>query len=551
MTGEIQPSLVKARAADGTSDACAAPCGVHFDASGTTWSGHSKEEADLDLEYRWDFGDPSCSTDGLFGGSGQRCSEARGFVAGHLFENPGTYTVTLCVADGVEGACRSTDVVVSDPNQVYPGTQTVCISTNGDHTGCPAGAQQVSSQSDFDAALNAHLGTDKRVLLHRGQTFQANSTLRFTQSHRNMLLGAYGSGAKPRIEGAGVTLFQNTCGGADGPAPVDTRIVDLEFHDGSGFMQFEDPAEQLTLARVDLTGRWAGNDFGQIYQWRDQINHCESGNSPGPAEQWFLVENDFTRTVSGRNVSMTAQRSAALGNTFGGSDGSHVVRWQVTRRNVISHNQWVGLPKAGLAQLKFHAGKYNDGNFGGVNEYSVVSYNFCNGNSGAWPFTLGQQGQSGESSSAFQRASRMIVERNYFKDSTGLVQIFVRIDADQSRFSENVCEQKVSGSDNITCGHFGVRDWWPMTGHHRAHSNILYDSLSHSFSSLTVDFGIGSNNQARDNIVWAPNGGNDVAVTGTDTCAPGACSDNFETGDFNTVPFASSNPDSFDDYELR
>ncbi len=165
---EISPSLVKARAANGTGDVCAAPCGVHFDATGTTWGGHSKVEADLDLEYRWDFGDPSCSGDGLFEASGQRCNEARGFVAAHLYETPGTYSVTLCVADGAEGACRSTDVVVSDPDMVYPGTQTVCVSNNGDHSGCPAGARRVSSQSDFDAALSAHLGANKRVLFHRG-----------------------------------------------------------------------------------------------------------------------------------------------------------------------------------------------------------------------------------------------------------------------------------------------------------------------------------------------------------------------------------------------
>jgi hypothetical protein len=490
----------------------------------------------------------------LFEASGQRCNEARGFVAAHLYETPGTYSVTLCVADGAKGACRSTDVVVSDPDKVYRGTRTVCVSNNGDHSGCPAGARRVSSQSDFDAALSAHLRANKRVLFHRGQTFQANSSFRFDQSHRNMIVGAYGSGAKPKIEGSGTALFENTCKGSGqaGPAPVDTRIMDLELHDGASFLQLQDPAEQLTVARVDLTGLWGpGSDFGQIYQWRDHINYCETGNSPDAAEQWFLVENDFGRTESGRNITMTAQRSAALGNTFRGATNSHVVRWQVTRRNVISHNQWLGSPKDGLHQLKYHGGQYNDGNFGGVNEYSVISHNFCNGNKGAWAFTLGQQGLDGDPSDTFERASRMIIENNYFKDADGSVQIFVRIDADQSRFSDNVCEQKVSGSDNITCANFSIRNSWPMSGEHRAHSNILFDSLSHNFESRTVSFGLGSNNQAHDNIVWAPGSGNDQAVAGMGTCASGACSDNFETGDFSTIPFVSSNPSSLRDYELR
>ena len=553
MTGEITPKLLKARAADGVEDVCTAPCGVHFDATGTTWSGHSKVETDLDLEYRWDFGNPSCSGDGWFEASGERCNRARGFVAGHLYEKPGTYTVTLCVADGAEGACRSTDVVVSNGDSVYAGNKTVCVSTNGDHSGCPAGATQVSSQSDFDAALGAHLGPNKRVLFHRGQTFQANGSFQFNQSHRNMLVGAYGSGAKPRIESAGATLFRNTCDGSgqNGPAPVDTRIVELEFHNGASLLQLQDPAKQLTVAHVDLTGSWFGSDFGQIYQWRDQISFCESGNTPAPADQWFLVENDQARSDNGRNVTMTAERSAALGNTFRGAPGDHVIRWMVTRRNVISHNQWLGLPKSGLHQLKYHAGHYDDGNFGGVNEYSVISHNFCNGNNGAWPWTLGQQGQSGEPSNTFERASRMLIEDNYFKDANGSIQIFVRIDADQSRFSRNVCEQKVAGANGITCGNFSVRDWWPMVGQHRAHGNILYDSVSHTFNSRTVSFGMGADNRAHDNIVWAPNTGNDEAVAGLGTCAPGACSNNFETGDFSTIPFVSTDPSSLDDYELR
>jgi hypothetical protein len=145
----------------------------------------------------------------------------------------------------------------------------------------------------------------------------------------------------------------------------------------------------------------------------------------------------------------------------------------------------------------------------------------------------------------------MIIENNYLKDGTGSVQIFVRVDADQSRFSNNVCEQKVAGSNDITCGNFSNRDWWPMVGQHRAHGNILYDSISHNFNSRTVSFGLGTDNRASDNIVWAPGSGNDEAVSGMGTCASGACSNNLETGDFNTIPFVSSDPSSLNDYELR
>jgi hypothetical protein len=90
-----------------------------------------------------------------------------------------------------------------------------------------------------------------------------------------------------------------------------------------------------------------------------------------------------------------------------------------------------------------------------------------------------------------------------------------------------------------------------MDGQHRANGNILFDSVSHNSNSRTVSFQTGSDNRAQDNIVWAPNSGNDEAVTGLETCAPSACSDNLETSDFGSSPFVSNDPDSLDDYQFR
>jgi hypothetical protein len=550
---ELKLSMVKAREADGIGDVCVAPCGVHFDATGTEWVGHSRAEADLDLEYRWSFGDPKCSTDGVFEASGKSCNAATGFVAAHLFEAAGNYTVTLCVPTAQDDACISTEVVVADPDEVYAGKRTVCVSANDDHAGCPSGAEKVSFQRDFDAALKAHLKADARVLFHRGQTFHADDSFTFVHSHNRMLVGAYGAGASPRVEAAGVTLFENTCGpaGRGGPAPVDVRIVGIQIHGGASFIRLQDPAQQVTVSHVTLTGRWLGGEFGQIFQWRDQIAYCQAGRSPGPADQWFLVENDHAVSEQGRNLSMTARRSAALGNVFRGAPSDHVVRWHVAKRNIISHNSWLGRPKAGLHQLKYHAGKFNDGAFGGMNEYSVISNNFCHGRNGIWSFTLGQQGQASPPPERVERASRMLVEDNYFKDTDGSVQIFVTIDADQSRFSGNVCERQAVGTTGIACGYFAARDPWPMVGQNRAHSNILFDGASHKFNSRTIEFTTGSGNRAHGNIVWAPDSGRDVAVEGLATCAPGGCFDNRSTRDFASIPFVSQAPQSLDDYELR
>ena len=42
-----------------------------------------------------------------------------------------------------------------------------------------------------------------------------------------------------------------------------------------------------------------------------------------------------------------------------------------------------------------------------------------------------------------------------------------------------------------------------------------------------------------------------VHFEGVGTCAPGGCSDNRNTGDFNAIPFVSADPDTLDDYQLK
>ncbi len=161
---------------------CVAPCALFFDARGSTDADLSEKwEEYVDLSYVWDFGDPDSGT-WLYGASQHSKNVDTGYVAGHVYEVPGTYDVVLSVSDGPQTSNATVRVTIRDPNAEWPGSQTVCISNDSNHGGCPSGARQVSNVSDFDAALRdsdmCNIDSDAvRCLFRRGDEFSANDDL--------------------------------------------------------------------------------------------------------------------------------------------------------------------------------------------------------------------------------------------------------------------------------------------------------------------------------------------------------------------------------------
>src|SRR4030065_2651648 len=183
--GGIVLSLVPARTSG------VAPLAVFFDASATTDTGVTNRPFH-DLEYTWSFGDASSGTwaSGAQPGVSSKNS-ATGPVAAHVFETPGTYTVTLTAFDGTNSATTNTTITVQDPNTVFAGSNTICFSTSGTFTGCPSGATHTTT-SNFVTAI-ANQTTSKRLLFRRGETFTEASTAAITVTGPG-IVGAFGIG---------------------------------------------------------------------------------------------------------------------------------------------------------------------------------------------------------------------------------------------------------------------------------------------------------------------------------------------------------------------
>jgi len=183
-----------------TTDAevCPAPLAVMFrttisDADFLTW------------HCVWDFGDDSA---GEWEHSAQppgsplaSRNRAVGPIAAHVYESPGSFTATLSCEDGIDvPASTSVNLVIDDPDVVYSGADTVCVSSSGQFSGCPSGAVHESG-SDLTAILRQHMNAGRRVLLRRGETFNMVGGT-FNPTADGAMLTSFGTAtAKPKING--------------------------------------------------------------------------------------------------------------------------------------------------------------------------------------------------------------------------------------------------------------------------------------------------------------------------------------------------------------
>ncbi|NDY93410.1 PKD domain-containing protein [Ideonella livida] len=171
-----------------------------------------------DLQYTWDFGDTRNGEDpdggrwqhGRPGPDGQRPSKnvGHGPLAGHVYQQPGTYEATLTVWDGTESHQSKVSIVVQDPDTVYAGTKTVVVAASGvpaaSAAGVPTGARRLKatsmdgSSADGTPSICSLLTDDTRVLLKRGERYLITDSC--STSASNLQLGAWGDRSLPAPE---------------------------------------------------------------------------------------------------------------------------------------------------------------------------------------------------------------------------------------------------------------------------------------------------------------------------------------------------------------
>lgn len=338
-----------------------APLSVFFDTVETTgknkrhWSEHEiKWNFDDDREQRWTVRNLDKNV-------------ALGACANHVFDVAGTYTVEVTL-DDLDGntASGTVDITVTDPDVVFAGTDTICVSSSGNFDGAPAGATEITT-ADFNTAI-ASWGDNQRILFRRGESFNAA-----TQTSLDVTGSTLGDFGDPND---GDPIIH--------PTTVETTQVLfwIESHDVRYLNIIWDGYAGTSNRNLTLFNESGEMDRNLFYGCTFQ--NCRYGlilgmfgttltSGPMHYGQAF-VENTFD-TVEAVMCFTDGNQIAYQGNTtLNGS--SHVFRNRVIDRMVINHNLLSG-NGAGYHLIKQHSASHShatDDSFGNVIDTGTIAF---------------------------------------------------------------------------------------------------------------------------------------------------------------------------------
>ena len=324
-----------------------APLAVHFDASGTTATAGAMPFHQL--IYSFDFGDERGQTWPVSGLP--KNIQRGGPIAAHVFDVPGDYTVRVR-AQAPDGSFSDGSVIVNvrDPNAVFTGAATVCVSTTNSFDGCPSGAtRQASIPSGLDG---------KRVLLRRGESF---STISPRNTDSGFQIGAFGTGPKPLVAGVSIGMSHGVAAWAN-----DFTVMDLNI--GAGCVNIDATTSRMLLYRNDIKTPGQMESMVNVGTAAGYYQSHNTGPVPGaiywPAEV-FIVENDIQGKIdatSKPNIVVMGYfyRSALLGNTIDRATEHSLRVWAASKliiaHNLIGGNHYAPKPPGIRSAVKIHSG---------------------------------------------------------------------------------------------------------------------------------------------------------------------------------------------------
>jgi len=394
-----------------------APLGVHIDCSGTTASGISSNPFH-DLYYVTYFDDDNTATwsYGTQAGVAKK-NIAIGPIAAHCFETGGVTRTTKTTAfhlssDGSTlsiGATVTNTITVGDPDTVYSGTNTICISTSGTFTGKPTGAQEVTTSSW--ATVVGYMTTGKRVLLRRGESWStpAGTDTATPTNSSGGTLGSFGTGAAPKVTiTTGDTWAIRMASGF-----TDWRFMDIEC-DGQS-LGASGASGTKFIAHTGAVGSSTGTFCTMLRLYGHHL-----GSMGAPQDDSMMVDCRYGPTTGGAgNVGVYVEQCsnvAILGSDISDATVSeHCVRLQGVKKTVVSHCKMSDPKTAGDKQAFTLRGWSVGGVWtGDYTEQVVVSDNEITGNTDGYLVEFGPQNSSSD-----ERFRNIIFERNYVQ-ATGL-----------------------------------------------------------------------------------------------------------------------------------
>jgi PKD repeat protein len=272
--------------------------------------------------YEWDFGD----AEGRF-------SALEGWNAAHVYDRPGTYTLTLRLTNHRGGTATATQ-----PVTVLPDTRArVYVSAAGNDAGL--GASPASPVRTFARAMQL-VNNATAILFHCGETFNVSSGA--VLNRRDCVIGSYGTGNRPKLRWTGPTGYSSILGTHDSSRNV--IIENLQFTSQYGGNESRILVDALNLDGQNITVRGCVFDevATAINTERDPRGVLTLDNRAEDLRAYYLWGEGADHVH--------------LGNTVHGSLHEHNVRLADAERVLIAHNDLACHPKRTIwAMLGRHA----------------------------------------------------------------------------------------------------------------------------------------------------------------------------------------------------
>ncbi len=289
----------------------AGPLAVHFDATETL----GLADGDfLNARFVWDFDVTDTDPTGVY-------EHGEGFVASHVFERPGTYTVRLTVTD-IDGhvSTQDTTITVTD----IDGTWTsYYFSTDGDDAN--PGTIELPKQTLAHAASLA--GPNVRLLLARGDFWTISSQLKFS-ADGPVVVDAYTDPAAPS-DARPIVL----AGWVDGAYRMidmngsDWRVLNLELRNSeNSYSSPRTPGGIQLNGTNNLVAHTRFQDMGGYAAPMGGDGNVLFANTARNAGPYFVYGSPVHGGIIGNDVEIESEHR------------EHVIRFQGGFQTYIAHN---------------------------------------------------------------------------------------------------------------------------------------------------------------------------------------------------------------------
>jgi len=448
-----------------------------------TWTSGVFQPADMEgSQFEWWFDDPSS---GVWANDRLSKNTATGFTAAHVFETPGTYTVTLRVTspDGRVDTYKQTITVTA-----FAGV-THYASASGTGDGTSASSPQ-SLSSGWSWVTGA---PGRRLLLNRGDTFNISG---LSASQTGMIVGAYGTGAAPSIVVTG--------GGSVWYSSTDITLMDLQIEPSGGssspglINDANHRVDRFLALRLMLKG-WAGVQTERV---------IGSLSNPNSGVAWVECTIDNLNQSTGMYVG--GYQIAVMGGRIANT-ASHNLRLWTGAKAVVSHNRFEGGVGTYQHAFKFHSHEWE---YSGTPEsrWATVSDNQAT-YPAPWVMSVGPQ-----NAQQIERVSHVVLERNHTwgDPGTGRTQSGLEISARYVMMRNNILDGTGGNSGGYTGALVQRRGIEPTPYNVRFLNNtVVRLDAGRSFSAVSM-----SNTDlaaVRNNIAWAPSASSRSMLNGSPT----------------------------------